>query len=129
MSSLCDMTIADAIIACHIGRDFCWTDDIVDRNPLGCMWERDVDDLCSEFSKLLDRSTDSLLDSLLDTFYEILFRNSDTHSAEIFSFPDFWIESHRICERSRIMRIMSRSHFIKTSSITNSVSKVSRTVE
>lgn len=96
MRSLCDMTVADTIIASHVGGYLCWADDIVDRDPMRRMWEGDIDDLCPEFSEFLDSATDSFLHSRFDTLDEILFRNSDSHSGEISSFPDFWIESYRI---------------------------------
>ena len=96
MGSLSTVSIADTIIASQIGCDFCRIDDIVCRDPIARIRERDIYDLCSECSECFDRGIDRLPDTLLDPIDEVFPRDTNLYSLQICSFPDFRIKRNWI---------------------------------
>ena len=93
------------------------------------MWKGDIDDLSSESTKCLDRFSDSLLDSLFDPFDEVLPRDTDSDSLEIFFLPDTRVDLCICLKRCRVMWIVSCRRLIERTRISDGTSEVSRTVK
>ncbi len=125
MGSRGDETIADTIIAGHIGSDFCWADDVVDRDSIRCMWKWDIHDLSAKLSEFLDSNLDLPFHSSVYTIDEILLGYSYLHTLQVFLLPDLLINLDRFLKWCCIMRIMSSRDLVELSSITDLLGKIS----
>ncbi len=124
-----DLTISDPIISGKIGCYLCWTDCIVCRYPMFCVWEWYIDDLSTEFAYFCNSGIDSSPDTWIDTIHAIFSGYPDSDSLEIWSLPYRRIESRISCEWCQVTRIMSSSRLIEESCIADCPSEVSWSVE
>jgi hypothetical protein len=91
MTSFCDMTIADPIIASKVRGDLCRADDIVCGDAILCMWQRNIYDLSSELAKFLYSALDLSPDTMIESVDEVLLRDTDSYTLQVFFIPNIWI--------------------------------------
>ena len=123
------MSESDSVIAGEIGRNFRRHDDVVDCESVLSMGESYFSYLRSEFAEFRDSRVYFFSHSFLDPVDEILFRNSDFHSFQVFSLPNGRTDSCRFPKTRGISRVVPCHDLIEKCGILDGFRESSRSVK